>query len=101
MLAAHVVRRRSPDNALPQQLWVHVPVGQTVFEIVTPPGGLLVRRLAADLAGLGTEVAWIRPPPFEPDPSSLTALLLMALTLSDRRMPASRELIVVVESPTS
>src|SRR5215472_9522552 len=100
MFAAHVAPPL-PDKALPQQLSIHVPAGQTVFEIVTPPGGLLVRRLAADLAGLGLEVAWIRPPPFEPDPSSLTALLLMALTPSERRMSGGRELIVVVESPTS
>jgi SARP family transcriptional regulator, regulator of embCAB operon len=90
-----------PDNELSQQLSLQLPEGQRVFEIVTPPGGLLVRRLAADLAGLSREVAWIRPSAFEPDPSSLMALLLMGLTAARRPMPVGEEPIVVVEMPTS
>jgi SARP family transcriptional regulator, regulator of embCAB operon len=90
-----------PDNELPPQLSLQPPEGQRVFEIVTPPGGLLVRRLAADLAGLSREVAWIRPPVFEPDPSSLMALLLMGLTAARRPMTVGKEPVVVVESPTS
>ena len=90
-----------PDNELPQQFSIQPPEGRRVFEIVTPPGGLLVRRLAADLAGLGCEVAWIRPPPFEPDPSSLMALLLMGLAAARRPMSVGKEPVVVIESPTS
>jgi SARP family transcriptional regulator, regulator of embCAB operon len=89
-----------PDNELPQQLSIQPLAGQRVFQIVTPPGGLLVRRLAADLAGLGCEVTWIRPPPFAPDPSSLMALLLMARAAA-RPVTAGKEPVVVVESPTS
>ena len=99
MLAARVAPPL-PDNELPQQLSIRPPVRQGVFEIVTPPGGLLVRRLAADLVGLGHEVAWVRPSPFEPDQSSLAALLLMALAAARRQTPVGKEPIVVVESPT-
>jgi SARP family transcriptional regulator, regulator of embCAB operon len=90
-----------PDNELPQQLSIRPPIRNRVFEIVTPPGGLLVRRLAADLVGLAHEVAWVRPSPFEPDQSSLAALLLMALAGARRPMSVGKEPIVVVESPTS
>jgi len=100
MLTAHVASPL-PDDELPQQLSLQPAEGQRVCEIVTPPGGLLVRRLAADLAGLGREVTWIRPPPFEPDPSSLTALLLMGLATARSPMPVGSEPVVVVESPFS
>jgi DNA-binding SARP family transcriptional activator len=60
-----------------------------------------VRRLAADLADMGYEVAWLRPLPFEVETSSLSALLLMALA-SARRSPAcGRQPLVVAESPTA
>ena len=100
MLAAHIAPPL-PDHELPQQFSVQPPAGQRVFEIVTPPGGLLVRRLAADLAGLSREVAWIRPPPFEPDPSSLMALLMKGLAAARQPMSVGKEPVVVVESPTS
>jgi hypothetical protein len=90
-----------PNHELPHQVSIQPSPGQRVFEIVTPPGGLLVRRLAADLAGLGHEVAWVRPPPFEPDLSSLASLLLMALAAARRPMSAGREPVIVMESPTS
>jgi DNA-binding SARP family transcriptional activator len=88
-----------PDGQLPQQVSFSKPSAQKVFEVVTPPGGLLVRRLAADLAGLGYELAWVRPLPFESDSSSLAALLLMALAAARRQSPPKREPVVVVELP--
>jgi DNA-binding SARP family transcriptional activator len=90
-----------PDRELPQQLSIQRPAGHRLFEIVTRPGGLLVRRLAADLADMGYEVAWVRPLPFEPDPSSLGALLLMALATARRSSSRGKEPLVVVESPTA
>jgi DNA-binding SARP family transcriptional activator len=90
-----------PDTRLPQQLSFQRPVGHRVFEIVTRPGGLLVRRLAADLADMGYEVAWVRPLPFEVETSSLGALLLMALASARRSSSRGREPLVVVESPTA
>ena len=45
MLTAHVASPL-PDDRLPQQLSLQPPEGQRVCEIVTPPGGLLVRREA-------------------------------------------------------
>jgi len=91
-----------PDVELPQQVLLSAPSGQQVVELVVPPGGLLVRRLAADLAGLGYQVAWIRPMPFETDTGSLAPLLLMALSLV--RQASSGEdgpVVIVVESPTA
>ena len=90
-----------PDSDVPQQLSIQRPAGRRLFEIVTRPGGLLVRRLAADLADIGYEVAWVRPLPFEPDPSSLGALLLMALAIAHRSSSHGKEPLVVVESPTA
>jgi hypothetical protein len=90
-----------PDRELPPQVPLRRPAGQRVFEIVTRPGGLLVRRLAADLADLGYEVAWVRPLPFEHDPSSLGALLLMALAAARRSSAVGQELMIVVESATA
>jgi len=88
-----------PDGQLPQQVSFSKPPGRKVFEVVTPPGGLLVRRLAADLAGLDYELAWVRPLPFESDSSSLAALLLMALAAARQQWPPRREPVVVVELP--
>jgi DNA-binding SARP family transcriptional activator len=90
-----------PDTGLPQQLSFQGRAGHGVFEIVTRPGGLLVRRLAADLADMGYEVAWIRPLPFEVETSSLTTLLLMAFANARRSSSRGREPLVVVESPTA
>src|SRR5215472_4824957 len=88
-----------PDGQLPQQVSFSKPPGRKVFEVVTPPGGLLVRRLAADLAGLDYELAWVRPLPFESDSSSLAALFLMALAAARQQWPPRREPVVVVELP--
>lgn len=90
-----------PDGALPQQVPLQPPATQKVVEIVTPPGALLVRRLAADLVGLGFEVAWARPLAFEPDPSSLASLLLLALAVAHRSSPGGKQPVVVVESPAA
>ena len=90
-----------PDTGLPRQLSFQRPVGHRVYEIVTRPGGLLVRRLAADLADMGYEVAWVRPLPFEVEASSLSALLLMALATARRSSSHGTEPLVVVESPTA
>jgi DNA-binding SARP family transcriptional activator len=90
-----------PDGELPQQLSFQRPAGHRLFEIVTRPGGLLVRRLAADLADMGYEVAWARPLPFELDSSSLGALLLTALTSARQSSSRGKEPLVVVESPTT
>lgn len=91
-----------PDDELPPQVLFDAPSSQQVIELVAPPGGLLVRRLAADLGNLGYEVAWIRPMPFEADTGSLAPLLLMALTSARRASPAEPEpVMVVVESPTA
>jgi SARP family transcriptional regulator, regulator of embCAB operon len=90
-----------PDREVPPQVSFQRPLAQRVSEIVTRPGGLLVRRLAADLADLGYEVAWVRPLPFELDPSSLGALLLMALAAARQSSSAGQELIIVVESATA
>ncbi len=91
-----------PDGDLPPQVTFGARPGQQVVEIVAPPGGVLVRRLAADLAGLGYEVAWIRPMPFEADGGSLAPLVLMALTAARRASSGEHEPVVaVVESPTA
>jgi DNA-binding SARP family transcriptional activator len=90
-----------PDTGLPRQLSFQRRAGHRVFEIVTRPGGLLVRRLAADLADMGYEVAWVRPLPFEVETSSLSALLLMALANARRSSSRGSEPLVVVESPTA
>lgn len=90
-----------PDCELPHQVLFHVPSGQRVVELVMPPGGLLVRRLAADLDGLGYEVAWIRPMPFEADAGSLAPLLFMALTRARSTFSGENEPIMVVESPSA
>src|SRR6516225_4602735 len=90
-----------PDTELPPQLPIQRAAGkQKVLEIITRPGGLLVRRLAADLAEMGRELAWVRPLPFEPDATSLGPLLLMALGAARRSSSAGREPVVVIESPT-
>jgi DNA-binding SARP family transcriptional activator len=91
-----------PDGELPHQVPFDAPPGQQVVELVTPLGGLLVRRLAADLGDLGYEVAWIRPMPFEADIGSLAPLLLMALTRARGALSGdNKPVIVVVESPTA
>jgi DNA-binding SARP family transcriptional activator len=91
-----------PDTELPPQLPIQRAAGkQKVLEIITRPGGLLVRRLAADLAEMGRELAWVRPLPFEPDATSLGPLLLMALGAARRSSSAGREPVVVIESPTA
>jgi DNA-binding SARP family transcriptional activator len=90
-----------PDSELPQQLSFRRPAGHRIFEIVTRPGGLLVRRLAADLADMGYELAWVRPLPFEVDSSSLGALLLMALARARQSSSRGKEPLVVVETPTA
>jgi hypothetical protein len=91
-----------PDPELPQQLPIQQAVGkQKVLEIVTHPGGLLVQRLAADLADVGREVAWVRPLPFELDASSLGPLLLLALGAARRPSSGGEEPVVVIESPTA
>jgi DNA-binding SARP family transcriptional activator len=91
-----------PDTDLPWQLsFERLASGPRLIEIVTRPGGLLVRRLAADLADMGFEVAWVRPLPFEVETSSLGALLLKALAASRRSTSPGREPLVVVESPTA
>ncbi len=90
-----------PNGELPQQVLFGAPSGQQIVELIAPPGGLLVRRLAADLASLGYEVAWIRPMPFETDTGSLAHLLLTALT-ARRALPGEHgPVVVVVESPTA
>lgn len=91
-----------PDPGLPQQLPIQQAVGNKyrVLEIVTRPGGLLIRRLAADLADMGGELAWIRPMPFELDPNSLGPLLLMALGAARRSSSDGKDPLVVIESPT-
>jgi DNA-binding SARP family transcriptional activator len=88
-----------PDDHLPQQVSFSKPSGQKLFEIVTPPGGLLIGRLAADLASVGYELVWARPLPFESDSSSLASLLLMALAAARRQSPPRPEAVVVVELP--
>lgn len=88
-----------PDGQLPQQVSFSKLSDHKVFEVVTPPGGLLVRRLAADLAGLDYELAWVRPLPFELDSSSLASLLLMALAAARLRSPPKQEPAIVVELP--
>jgi SARP family transcriptional regulator, regulator of embCAB operon len=88
-----------PDGQLPQQVSFSKPSSHKVFEVVTPPGGLLVRRLAADLAGLGYELAWVRPLPFESDSGSLASLLLKALAAARLQSPPKQEPAVVVELP--
>jgi DNA-binding SARP family transcriptional activator len=55
--------------------------------------------LAADLAALGYELAWVRPLPFESDSSALASLLLMALGAARRQSSPKREPAVVVELP--
>jgi DNA-binding SARP family transcriptional activator len=90
-----------PDTGLPRQISFQRRAGNRVFEIATRPGGLLVRRLAADLADMGYEVAWVRPLPFEVETSSLGALLLMAFASARRSSSSGREPLVVVESPTA
>jgi DNA-binding SARP family transcriptional activator len=90
-----------PDGELPQQLSFQRPAGHRLFEVITRPGGLLVRRLAADLADIGYEVAWARPQPFELDSSSLGALILTALTSARQSSSRGKEPLVVVESPTA
>lgn len=91
-----------PDGGLPYRVLFDMPQGQHVVELVTPPDGLLVRRLAADLGDLGYEVAWIRPMPFEADSGSLASLLLMALTRARGTVPGRNEpVMMVVESPSA
>lgn len=90
-----------PDGELPQQVNLGAPSGQQVIELVSPPGALLVRRLAADLISLGYEVAWIRPMPFESDTGSLAPLLVTALSGARPPFPGQNEPVVVVESPTA
>jgi DNA-binding SARP family transcriptional activator len=90
-----------PDPELPRQLSLQPSVDRRLFEIVTRPGGLLVRRLAADLADMGYEVAWARPMPFEVDSGSLGALLLTALATARRSSSRGNDLLVVVEAPTA
>jgi DNA-binding SARP family transcriptional activator len=90
-----------PDLELPRQLPIQQAAGkQRVLEIITRPGGLLVRRLAADLAEMGRELAWLRPLPFEPDATSLGPLLLTALGAARRSSSGGKEPVVVIESPT-
>lgn len=91
-----------PDLGLPQQLPIQRAVDNKyrVLEIVTRPGGLLIQRLAADLADMGGELAWIRPMPFELDPNSLGPLLLMALGAARRSSSDGKDPLVVIESPT-
>jgi DNA-binding SARP family transcriptional activator len=89
-----------PDTELPQQLSFQRLVAHRVVEIVTRPGGLLVRRLAADLADMDYEVAWARPLPFEVESSSLGTLLLRALAIARQSSRPGKEPVVVVELPT-
>src|SRR5262249_31949466 len=90
-----------PDRELPRQLSIQPSADRRLFEIVTRPGGLLVRRLAADLADMGYEVAWVWPMFFEVDSSSLSALLLMALATARRSSSCGKEPLVVIEAPTA
>ena len=92
-----------PDGESPQQVTFNdLPAGRQVVELAAPPGGLLVRRLAADLAAPGREVAWMRPLPFEADAGSLAPLSLMALTAARHASGGHHKaVVVVVESPTA
>ena len=91
-----------PDVELPQQVVFGAPSGQQVVELVVPTGGLLVRRLVADLTGLGYKVAWIRPMPFEVDSGSIAPLLLMALSTAPQASSGEdKPVVIVVESPTA
>ena len=91
-----------PDVELPQQVVFGAPSGQQVVELVVPTGGLLVRRLVADLTGLGYKVAWIRPMPFEADSGSIAPLLLMALSTAPQASSGEdKPVVIVVESPTA
>lgn len=101
MLAARVAPPL-PDGELPQQVQFGAPSAQHVIELVAGPGRLLVRRLAADLMGLGYAVAWIRPMPFEVDANSLAPLVVMALTAAHQASSGENEpAVVVVETPTA
>jgi DNA-binding SARP family transcriptional activator len=78
-----------------------VPAGRLVLEIEVAAGGLRAGRLAADLAGLGYGVAWIRPMPYETDTGSIASLLLAALSAAHREASGEDDpVVVVVESPT-
>jgi DNA-binding SARP family transcriptional activator len=90
-----------PDTGLPQQLSFQRPVAHRLVEIITRPGGLLVRRLAADLADMDYEVAWARPLPFEVESSSLGTLLLRALAIARQSSRSGKEPLVVIELPTA
>src|ERR1051326_2581953 len=101
MLAARVAPPL-PDGELPQQVEFGAPSAQQVVELVAGPGRLLVRRLVADLMGLGYAVAWVRPLPFEVDASSLAPLVVMALTAAHQASSGESEpAVVVVETPTA
>ncbi len=90
-----------PDARPPPQVRFGAPPGQHVLEVEVPAAGLRAGRLAADLAALGYEVAWIRPMPYETDPGSISSLLLTSLTAARREASSDRDaVVVVVESPT-
>lgn len=90
-----------PDPGPPSQVRFGVPSGQLVLEIEVAAGALRAGRLAADLAGLGYAVAWIRPMPYETDTGSIASLLLAALTAAHREASGENDpVVVVVESPT-
>jgi DNA-binding SARP family transcriptional activator len=90
-----------PDPRPPPQVRLGAAPGRLLLEVEVPAGSLRAGRLAADLAGLGYAVAWIRPMPYETDTGSIAALLLAALTAAHRDASGDHDpVVVVVESPT-
>lgn len=91
-----------PDGELPKKVLAGAPSQQQVAELVAPGGGLLARRLAAQLSQLGYVLAWVRPLPFEVGAGSVAPLLVTALTAARRESALRPEpVVVVVESPTA